>query len=1100
MNETTLRDLKDLIQRADNIGGSYKKAVIASLDRIASFDENLGLNKDLQELFADLKDFINTKDNYSLGDKLLSDYGLSLSATIDEIEEKRKEEISNLERKLKSCRYLDRAKEIKRKINSTNIEFDLMIENIKRRTLSGDLKEQDTKDNKAIALMELEKLVDGILEFTDESKEVVEEERVNYNYKEMSDEEIAKAQEEINETPLKTSENTHDYLEPIEYFANTNVKKPRNQGVYESNEDYQAFLQEYYSRYDFTNTQPTSKDESADFYQGKIDYSKNKVKEYFDKLRESLSDLRWVYNFSLTEIDNLNNDIDSYDRDNTEESKKYKEEAEKDISMHESFIKMYESKLKRINEITSKLFNEPPVKGDIVVSVEFEAKDGKLQSNIVPLLSIIEEELRKKYANFDANKQVDEEYEFDLNTVTKDDINDMIGSFIDSVTEQLSERDYEEIVSGNIEVVIDGKVTVMPIHGCGVSIKRLLNNAYGLTKVNDNDKVLTKKFTNNYNDMSRSDLEARLKEIESEMAYRTHEENGMEGHEDDNLLDEYKEIKEALKNAPKAPLMEVDVEEPELSIVYGQDKTKEDNDADKTKEDNGSDKAKEDNGTDKELIYGTDVSDKFDEDKVKQAVENLENPPKDIDMIYGVDNSSKYSEDMVDNIINATNDTVLRQETEENIVEANDEAETDKELDSSLKETDTKEKDLILPPELPIGIEQKPEFDKKDEEVNDLVKQIEDEQPEEEQGKEEDTNDEKVFRVVSTRPLTIKEKIPSILTNVASLALWGVTGTAMYNFGASRNTSIFAAGFAAIASFYAMNIDDIKHAATKWKLKRMASKYKIKLFFGDDDKIIARTKDGLELDEETKEKFQKELDDFFDISDRNEKGLPLVTVDTLTNAFIYNKKNKVDAVNPDLDQADYYVASDKEIAAYNKVKDISAFESYGNHDWLDDKDKEEDKASELERLRKEKEALLKESSKLDKIASFDDLKAELIRLNPGIEKYIKYDGNEDAPEFFIHGADPEKIKLPEGFEYANSYITNINSTNGSPISISVMKDEPDIEIDPIETIIADYGDKLLANEEELKELARIDGKHSLEEFEQAAERYSTEVIKTWRNR
>jgi hypothetical protein len=538
MNETTLKDLKDLIQRADNIGGSYKKAVIASLDRIASFDENLGLNKDLQELFADLKDFINTKDNYSLGDKLLSDYGLSLSATIDEIEEKRKEEISNLERKLKSCRYLDRAKEIKRKINSTNIEFDLMLENIKRRTLSGDLKEQDTKDNKAIALMELEKLVDGILEFTDESKEVVEEERVNYNYKEMSDEEIAKAQEEINDVPVQTNASTHDYLEPIEYFANTNVKKPRNQGVYESNEDYQAFLQEYYSRYDFTNTQPTSKYESADFYQGKIDYSKNKVKEYFDKLRESLSDLRWVYNFSLTEIDNLNNDIDSYDRENTEESKKYKEEAEKDISMHESFIKMYESKLKRINEITSKLFNEPPVKGDIVVSVEFEAKDGKLQSNIVPLLSIIDEELRKKYANFDANKQVDEEYEFDLNTVTKDDINDMIGSFIDSVTEQLSERDYEEIVSGNIEVVIDGKVTVMPIHGCGVSIKRLLNNAYGLTKVNDNDKVLTKKFTNNYNDMSRSDLEARLKEIESEMAYRTHEENGMEGHEDDNLLDE----------------------------------------------------------------------------------------------------------------------------------------------------------------------------------------------------------------------------------------------------------------------------------------------------------------------------------------------------------------------------------------------------------------------------------------------------------------------------------------------------------------------------------------------------------------------------------
>lgn len=1156
MNETTMESLKGIIQRLDNISDERKDELLSSLEVLHNFNGNVEENEELKSIFTELKEFVLNQDNYSVGDKLLLDHGLTLESTKEEVEAARDAELTKLEARAERCRYVDQYKVIRRQMVKLDEEYDKILANLDKRTLSGDLRDDSVKKDKTEALKDLIRLADSMEKYGEEVAPV--EERINYNYSAMSEEEIEEARKQIEETPLAPIEDGEkDYLEPVEYFANTNVKKPRLQGLYESNEDYNAFLQEYYSRYDFSNVEATPAEETTEFYSDKMEYAKTKVKSYFDKVRNALTDLRWLYNHSLNETNLLYGDLDHYIETKEE---KFVKETEDEIKVHEEFISEYEQKLSRINEMTSELFNDKPVKGDIVVSVELSRDNDQLSTTMTPLLSIIDEDLRKKFANYDANKVVDDEYKFDINTVKIDDLNDSLLAFIDSVTEELDDRDYEEIIKSNVEVVIDGEEFVMPIKDYGINVAKIFKlgtKAFSEEFMKAREARLNAKqedletqrvLTDKYAGMSKSDLEDRLKTIESEMQFRTHEENGVEAQaEDDNLLEEYQEIKDLLDNYQE------DKKEDQTTDKYVGMSKEDLEDRLKTLESEMQFRTHQENG----------VEAQAEDDRLIEEYQEVKNLLDN----YQEDKNEDNKEDSKDNILTE----VDLEEPEIQTVEVNED-EADKKMEEGLKTTaedvaSIMDGSFVYPPKMPIGIEQKEDYEalnpykksandvideaikdmdtkeipsvepaveevqeeapveevheetpeismiygedlsKKEENVEPSTEEVEpaeeqaedavvEESPIEEEQEEdivieepstEEEQDETIHRVVSVK------KPKNIGWTLATLGLW--TGVSLFvkyleaNNRTGKNTIILpvALGLGFLATY---NLDNIKRAATKHTIKRLAKKVGGKAFFGDDDKIVIRTKDGLHLNEETEAKLQEMLDEKFN-NKENRKDLPKVTTDSLENAFIYNNKNN----------DNFYVVSEAEAYDYDEVKDITAFESAGDHSWLDDevpeKDKEADEENDIEADKRELQKIIdnmrNESNNLNTNYTTEMLRQQLMMLNPGIEHDLIDDHNEDVKGFYVYTDDPSSIVLPEGFEIVNDHITNRNSVEeGFSIDIPIMKRIE--ENDRVQQIIDEFGDQLFTSYDDLLVIMKEHPEYTEAEFEAAWDKYNTERV------
>ena len=304
MNESNMEILRTLIINNDTISEDEKKEFIASLEEINKYNVDLNQDERLKQLLIKCSEFLKN-DSVTREDKLLFDYGLTADSTIDEIEAKRDELIGKITKEIKKIKYFDRAKSLRTKRNLILSDFKHIIDHMNNRSLSGDLNTRDVRIAKANSIKSFADMVNGLSEFaveTDKTDEVedTKQDAFTYAYEGMSDAEIEEAKRDLDSHPInyiRYGENVSEYLEPIEYYPNTNVRKPRLQGPFESIEHYNAFLKEYYSRYDFSSPHVTTIEETNEFYADKFDYVKTRIEKYFRDVKDSLSNLRWLYNY-----------------------------------------------------------------------------------------------------------------------------------------------------------------------------------------------------------------------------------------------------------------------------------------------------------------------------------------------------------------------------------------------------------------------------------------------------------------------------------------------------------------------------------------------------------------------------------------------------------------------------------------------------------------------------------------------------------------------------------------------------------------------------------------------------------------------------------
>ena len=207
----------------------------------------------------------------------------------------------------------------------------------------------------------------------------------------------------------------------------------------------------------------------------------------------------------------------------------------------------------------------------------------------------------------------------------------------------------------------------------------------------------------------------------------------------------------------------------------------------------------------------------------------------------------------------------------------------------------------------------------------------------------------------------------------------------------------FAPAVAAIgaSSFLLDNWDFVRRALQKHKIKNIAKQlgYIVRFF---EDKIIVTHKDGSQLTDEEKDKFNIYLKN---INSHNEKyGYPLVTIDSLENAFIFRKHDN------------YYTYSPKDLEEYTDQAILIANEEEANK-------------------------------------GYDDLLKKIIEYNPWIRKYIQNDEQPDAVcPYFISIPNPEDIKLPEGLIYKDNVgiidenFVPVDENNEIGVVLSVQKE------------------------------------------------------------
>ena len=514
MKQQSVEQIIKMIRKNDTLSSTEKDELIHSLELLTKYNVDLNKNEDLIKLILDSKDFLLEKDGMNREDKLLSKYGLTPDSTKEEVEAVRDSIIDQLYKLSTETKYIDRYKDYKREICRVDREFKLILSRFEKRTLSGDLSKETVKADKVKAFKDYAALAGLLSQFAVETEsenevEDVSNDTFNYVYEGMSDDEIKEAQEDLNSRPINYASygnNTKEYLEPIEYFPNTNIRKPRAQGPYESTEHYNSFLTEYYSRYDFSNPQPTPADETGKFYSDKLEYIKDEIHDYFTDIRKAMANLRWFYNYSLNTIANNESDIEFYEEKLAEEADKadeyngYINDAKQNNEVLQEFISEYDEKLDSLNSVLGAVYNEPSLKGDTSITIELSTNGDEVTATVSPLVTLVDDENRKKYANYevDEDKKIPyDEYTFNLKDVTNKDLDGMLLEFVTNLHEDgYTDIDVETFKNSNIELVVDGEELVMPFNDFGINAFRALqldkdNNYVKTNTYKDDEKVLT---------------------------------------------------------------------------------------------------------------------------------------------------------------------------------------------------------------------------------------------------------------------------------------------------------------------------------------------------------------------------------------------------------------------------------------------------------------------------------------------------------------------------------------------------------------------------------------------------------------------------------
>ena len=1130
MKNINVEYLKEVIKNNESITEEDKERASKALDVFAKYNTDQNKNVDLKNLLIHAAEFLK-HDGVNREDKLYADYKLDKDATREAIEEVRDNLIEDLHKKIKSTKYLEQAKRYREKARRVEKDFDYILDHLGNRVLSGDLNDKEVKKIKAKSVHELAELLQSISEFTVDTKAKDEisdssEEAFNYVYEGMSDEEIEEARADLDSHPInyvKYGDNIHDYLEPIEYFPNTNVRKPRNMGPFESVEHYNAFLAEYYSKYDFSSVEATPVEETENFYQSKLDYIKTRVQGYFNDIKDSLTTLRWLYNHALNE-------------------------QEKDPEF-KRFVNAYEEKLENVNAIEGKIFNDKTLTGDIVLQIELDKNDSELDVSISPLMALIDEENRKKFANYtlnkDGSKSIDDDYKFNLSDVTNETLDMMVKDFVETVVEQVDDLDYETVMASNIEVVYDGHSFVMPVKDFGLNAIKLMElgaDAYVKRSEYAIDQAKVKTLVNNnVSTLSKEDIESRLNEIKSEMTFRTHSENGVEEQaQDDTLIEEYNELNNRLNEITSEEAKEEEVEElPEVAVTYPPY-----------------------NEEDKKM---NEMLDNLSKEPVKEDITEEEKLDKLLD-----EAQANMAEE-VKEIIHPAND----EEVEDLIVEEDKEETKDETIELPKEVEETKEEKIETP-----SVVTYPPYNEEDQKMNEMLDSLSTEKVSDNNLTEEEKLDnllnevteekkeEKIINPFEQTPLLLEDKQiklnqqykvvasrkPKYTKATAALT---VIGGALTIFGlaipSALSAGLYLAGVTALTTDLAINLDNLQRAARKFQLKRLAKRHDARVFFGRNDDIAMRNANGTQILEEKIDEINKDLDETFNkkIKSIVDKYTPMVTFDKLANLFIL-PGDKVKEESTD----SQYVSNYFEDKAYkdNVTNGTSKFESVTTdvdifYDDGEEVKEEEVKKNPLSRLLKNvkankveeqtqetvepeetkeveevqeqpleiKEEVKEESVEApeeaptdysDEEAELEFLKKqkaliddpqtivnnnnnaieELKRLNPGLEIRKDFDG------FFIEVSDPNSIVLPKGFKYDGaSSITNKDSVGEYELEtiIGVIPKKELSVLDPVEEIIDTYGEFLNCSKEELVRLENMNSNYTVEQFEKAWDKYNS---------
>ena len=535
MKQQTVEQIIEMIRKNDSLSSMEKDELVHSLEVLTKYNVDLNQDERVKQLLTEGFQLVKEDDGKNREDKLLEKYGLTPDSTKEEIESVRDSIIDQLYTQLKATKYIDRAKSFKGEIARVNTEFDLILSRLDKRTHSGDLSKREVRQEKADVLADLTKFVNQLSEFAVETEkedeiEDIKNDAFNYVYEGMSDDEIKSAQDDLNSHPINYASygnNNKEYLEPVEYFPNTNIRKPRAQGPFESTEHYNSFLAEYYSRYDFSNPQPTPIEETTKFYADKYSYVKDEIQDYFDDVRKALANLRWFYNYSINTISENDKDIEFYkgkvaNGTNTDEFNKYIDEANATNEALSEFISEYDEKLDSVNTILGSIYNEPSLVGDTSITIELTRTGDELTATVAPLVTLVDDENRKKYANYEVenDKKIPyEEYTFTLSNVTNKDLDDMLLEFVTNISEEgYTDIDIDTFRNSNVELIVDGEELVTPFEDFGLNALKALGlkdekNFVERSTYKNDQKIL--KLIDAHKGIE-SDLEDRVERVEEE--------------------------------------------------------------------------------------------------------------------------------------------------------------------------------------------------------------------------------------------------------------------------------------------------------------------------------------------------------------------------------------------------------------------------------------------------------------------------------------------------------------------------------------------------------------------------------------------------------
>jgi hypothetical protein len=1087
MKDINVEYLKEVIMNNESITEEDKERTVKALEVFTKYNTDLNKNADLRNLLVHAAEFLK-HDGVNREDKLYADYKIKRDATREEIESTRDELLDKLNDEIENTKYLEQAKRLKEHARRVEKDFEHILNHLDKRVLSGDLNDKEVKKIKAKSIHELAELLESISEFTVDTKAKDEisdssEKAFNYVYEGMSDEEIEEAKADLDSHPInyvKYGDNIHDYLEPIEYYPNTNVRKPRNIGPFESVEHYNAFLAEYYSKYDFSSVEATPVEETKNFYQSKLDYIKTRVQGYFNDIKDSLTTLRWLYNHALNE------------QDKDPEFKK--------------FVNVYEEKLDSVNAIEGKMFNDKTLTGDIVLQIELDKTDDELDISISPLMALIDEENRKKFANYtinkDGSKVVDDDYIFNYNEITSEQLDMMVKDFVETVVEQFDDLDNETVMNSNIEVVYEGHSFVMPVKDFGKNAVRLMElGALSYEDEIKKDKGIarTKKLVNNnVQTLSKGDVESRL----------------------DNITSEEVELPQEKE------------ETPEVSVTYPPYNEEDEKLTDMLNE-------VTDNKEENTLSEEERLDQMLDEAQTKMAEEVTEiydQSQNDVEEIEVEEDklTNEYAPEEVPEKVDIP-DLVI--EDVEPTTYVPTKSEEEERLDQLLEDAKTVKEPSIEPmPEMtpyePVKSEEEERLDKllddvtnPKEETPQIINPFE-ATPLMIEDKQIKLNQQ--YKVVASRKPKYSKSTAALTVIGGALTIFGLAGASALSFGV---------GAAALANVVALNLDNLKRAARKFQLKRLAKRHDARVFFGRNDDIAMRNANGSKIIGDKIDEINEDLDNTFNkkIKSIVDKYTPMVTFDKLANLFILPgdtyTEEKTDSE---------YVSNYFENKAYeeNVTNGVTKFESVPTEAdiFYDDgitPTEEEVKQKPLSRLLKniiptqeeinkalygedeevveelqeEKEEVKEETPDYsDEVAELENLrrlKAEID--NPEtIEKKTKsaieqimelnptLDFKKDSEGYFVEVDDPNSIVCPEGFEYNGAgAITNRNSVGEyeSEVIIGVFPKQELAPANPVEEIKEFYAELLDCPKEQLVKMQQMNSKYTLEQFEEAWDSY-----------